>query len=503
MRALISVYDKEGIVEFAKELVNRGWEIISTGGTYKKLKDAGIDVISVDKVTGFPEILDGRVKTLNPKIHAGILARRDLNEHMETLKEEEIGTIDMVVNNLYPFEEKLLEKADHDTMIENIDIGGPSMIRAAAKNYKDVYIVTDPADYDSVLNYIDKKDPKFNEYLANKAFSYTAHYDAVISNYFAKREGDRFPRYINKSYKLVEELRYGENPHQRAAFYEDSYTPDKIEYKVLHGKQVSYNNLNDMYSALNAVINFDKPAAVAVKHTNPCGIGIGDSLEEAFVKAYECDDESIFGGIIALNREVDIKTAENLSKIFLEIVAAPSFSKEAYDLLAQKKNIRLIEIPDFEKLYEPGFRFKQVLNGIIIQNFDDKIWDEDKLDFVSNREPTEKELEELKFAFTCCKTSFSNSVVIAKDGGTLALGQGETKRSWAVEEAIERAGEKIKGAVLASDGFFFRDTIELLDKAGIDVIVQPGGSVKDQEVIDYANENNICLVFTNMRHFRH
>lgn len=503
MRALISVFDKEGIVEFAKELANRGWEIISTGGTFKKLEDAGIDVISVDKVTGFPEILDGRVKTLNPKIHGGILARRDIKEHMETLDKEGITPIDMVVNTLYPFEEKLLEKADHDTMIENIDIGGPSMIRAAAKNYKDVYIVTDPRDYELVLDYLDKDDLKFREYLAYKAFSYTAHYDAMISNYFAESEGEEFPKYINKSYKLVEELRYGENPHQKAAFYEDSYSSNKIEYKVLHGKQVSYNNLNDMYSALNAVINFEKPAAVAVKHTNPCGIGTGDSLEEAFVKAYECDDESIFGGIIALNREVDVKTAEHLSKIFLEIVAAPSFSKEAFDILTKKKNIRLIEIPDFEKLYNPGLRFKQVLNGIIVQNFDDVIWDEDKLSFVSNRKPKDKELEELKFAFTCCKTTFSNSVVIAKNGGTLALGQGETKRSWAVEEAIERAGEKIKGAVLASDGFFFRDTIELLDKAGIDVIVQPGGSVKDQEVIDYANENNICLVFANMRHFRH
>lgn len=503
MRALISVFDKEGIVEFAKELANRGWEIISTGGTFKKLEDAGIDVISVDKVTGFPEILDGRVKTLNPKIHGGILARRDIKEHMETLDKEGITPIDMVVNTLYPFEEKLLEKADHDTMIENIDIGGPSMIRAAAKNYKDVYIVTDPRDYELVLDYLDKDDLKFREYLAYKAFSYTAHYDAMISNYFAEREGEKFPRYINKSYKLIEELRYGENPHQKAAFYEDSYSSNKIEYKVLHGKQVSYNNLNDMYSALNAVINFEKPAAVAVKHTNPCGIGTGDSLEEAFVKAYECDDESIFGGIIALNREVDVKTAEHLSKIFLEIVAAPSFSKEAFDILTKKKNIRLIEIPDFEKLYDPGLRFKQVLNGIIVQNLDDVIWAKDKLSFVSNRKPTDKELEELKFAFTCCKTTFSNSVVIAKNGGTLALGQGETKRSWAVEEAIERAGEKIKGAVLASDGFFFRDTIELLDKAGIDVIVQPGGSVKDQEVIDYANENNICLVFANMRHFRH
>lgn len=503
MRALISVFNKDGIVEFARELADRNWEIISTGGTFKKLKDSGIDVISVDSVTGFPEILDGRVKTLNPKIHAGILARRDINEHMETLKDEGIETIDMVVNNLYPFEEKLLEKADHDTMIENIDIGGPSMIRAAAKNYKDVFIVTDPSDYEKVLNNLDGGNLEFKEYLAKKAFSYTAHYDTVISNYFLKRLPEEFPKYLNKSYELSEELRYGENPHQKAAFYEDSYTPDRISYNVLHGKQISYNNLNDMYSAINAVINFEKPAAVAIKHTDPCGIGTGETLEEAFVKAYECDDESIFGGIIALNREVDEKTAEHLSKIFLEIVVAPSFSKEAFEILTKKKNIRLIEIPEFERLYEGGKRFKQVLNGIIIQDSDDIVWDEEKLSFVSDRKPNEKELEELKFAFTCCKTTFSNSVVIAKNGGTLALGQGETKRSWAVEEAIDRAGEKAKGSVLASDGFFFRDTIELLDKAGINVIVQPGGSVKDQEVIDYANENGICLVFTNIRHFRH
>ncbi|NMW84361.1 bifunctional phosphoribosylaminoimidazolecarboxamide formyltransferase/IMP cyclohydrolase [Peptoniphilus sp. AGMB00490] len=503
MRALISVFNKEGIVEFARKLADRNWEIISTGGTFKKLKEAGIDVISVDSVTGFPEILDGRVKTLNPKIHGGILARRDINEHMETLKNEGIETIDMVVNNLYPFEEKLLEEANHDTMIENIDIGGPSMIRAAAKNYRDVFIVTDPSDYEEVLNNLDGDNLEFKEYLAKKAFSYTAHYDTIISNYFLKRLPEEFPKYLNKSYELSEELRYGENPHQKAAFYENSYTPDRISYNVLHGKQISYNNLNDMYSAINAVVNFEKPAAVAIKHTDPCGIGTGETLEEAFIKAYECDDESIFGGIIALNREVDEKTANHLSKIFLEIVVAPSFSKEAFEILTEKKNIRLIEVPEFERLYEGGKRFKQVLNGIIIQDSDDIVWDEEKLSFVSDRKPNEKELEELKFAFTCCKATFSNSVVIAKDGGTLALGQGETKRSWAVEEAIDRAGEKAKGAVLASDGFFFRDTIELLDKAGIDVIVQPGGSVKDQEVIDYANENGICLVFTNIRHFRH
>ncbi|MBU5668806.1 bifunctional phosphoribosylaminoimidazolecarboxamide formyltransferase/IMP cyclohydrolase [Peptoniphilus sp. MSJ-1] len=503
MRALISVYDKSGIVEFAKELDKRGCEIISTGGTFKILKEAGINVISVEDVTEFPEILDGRVKTLNPKIHGGILARRDDEKHMKTLEEEKITPIDIVVNNLYPFEEKLLEDNDHETMIENIDIGGPSMIRAAAKNYRDVYIVTDPSDYEKVLKNLESGDENFKEYLAKKAFSYTAHYDSLIANYFLEREPEDFPRYLNKSYTLSEELRYGENPHQKAAFYEDSYSKNHVKYNVLHGKQISYNNLNDMFGAINAVINFEKPAAVAVKHTNPCGIGTGESISVAFQKAYECDDESIFGGIIALNREVDIETAEKLSKIFLEIVIAPSFSKEAYDLLAQKKNIRLVEIPEFEKLNHRGKRFKQVLNGIIIQEDDNTIWNDDELEFVSKRKPTDEELEELKFAFACVKTSASNSVVIAKDGGTLAIGQGETKRSWAVEEAIERAGEKAKGAVLASDGFFFKDTIELLDKAGIDVMVEPGGSVKDPEVIEYANENNICLVFTHMRHFRH
>lgn len=503
MRALLSVYDKSGIVDFARELVNRGFELISTGGTYKTIHDAGIEVISVEDVTEFPEILDGRVKTLNPKIHGGILARRDIKEHMETLEKENIKPIDMIVNNLYPFEEKLLENKDHETMIENIDIGGPSMIRAAAKNYKDVYIVTDPADYDKVLDNLENEDIKFKEYLAKKAFSYTAHYDSLIANYFLERKPEDFPNYLNKSYTLNEKLRYGENPHQKAAFYEDSYPRNHVKYNVLHGKQISYNNLNDMFGALNAVINFDKPAAVAVKHTNPCGIGTGENLSEAFKKAYECDDESIFGGIIALNREVDIATAEMLSKIFLEIVLAPGFAKDSYELLAKKKNIRLVEIPEFKKLNHSNKRFKQVLNGIIIQEDDDIIWKDEDLEFVSNRKPTDEELEELKFAFTCVKSSASNSVVIAKDGGTLAIGQGETKRSWAVEEAIERAADKAKGAVLASDGFFFKDTIELLDKAGINVMVSPGGSVKDPEVIEYANANNICLVFTHIRHFRH
>lgn len=503
MRALISVFDKTGIVEFSKKLKNMGWEIISTGGTFKLLEENGVKVISVDEVTNFPEILDGRVKTLNPNIHGAILARRDENEHMSTLKKHQINPIDMVVNNLYPFEEQLKKKADHNTMIENIDIGGPSMIRAAAKNYKDVYIVTDPCDYEKVLDNISNDSLKFREYLARKAFSYTAHYDCLISNYFNDIASVDFPMYLNKSYKLVKELRYGENPHQKAAFYEDSDIKNYVKYEQLHGKKISFNNLNDMYSAINAVINFDKPAAVAVKHTNPCGIGTGDNLAEAFKKAYECDSESIFGGIIALNRQVDIETANMLHEIFLEIVISPSFSKDALEILTKKKNIRLIEIKDFDNLYNKVKRYKQVLNGIIVQESDETIWNDNELEFVTNRKPTTEELKELKFAFTCAKTTASNSVVIAKDGATLAIGQGETKRAWAVEEAIKRAADKAKGAVFASDGFFFKDTIELLDKAGIEVIVEPGGSVKDSEVIKYANENNICVVFTHVRHFRH
>lgn len=504
MRALISVYDKKNIVNFAKKLVGKNWEIISTGGTYKILKEEGLPVKEVSEITNSREILSGRVKTLHPNIHGGILYRRDNEEDLKTISEEEILSIDMVVNNLYPFEESLNANKDHADMIENIDIGGPSMIRACAKNYKFTYIVTSPEDYDLVIKKLDEDDINFRRYLAKKAFNLTAHYDTLIANYFNDfDQTEDFPKYVNKSYEIVDVLRYGENPHQSAAFYEDSYRKDFVKYNKLHGKEISYNNLNDMYAAIKAIKAFDKPAAVAIKHTNPCGIAEGDTLEEAFKKAYECDDESIFGGIIALNREVDINTAKLLSEIFLEIIVAPKFSEDAFNILSQKKNIRLIEMPDLNEFKLKKFVQKEVLNGILIQEQDEIIYNEESLEFVTNRKPTDEELEELKFAFKCVKMSASNSVVVSKNRGTIGIGQGQTKRSWSVEEAIDRAGDKIEGAVFASDGFFFVDTMEILKNAGIKAIIQPGGSVKDGDVIKYANENDMTIVFTNIRHFRH
>ena len=501
MRALISVFDKENIVEFAEELVGLGWEIISTGGTFKKLKENNIPVKEVEEVTGQREILGGRVKTLHPLIHGGILFRRDKEDDLKTVKEEGISSIDMVVNNLYPFEKVLSQTKDQEKLIENIDIGGPSMIRAAAKNYKDVLIVTDPCDYSNIIEALKEKkiDNKFRENLARKAFSYTAHYDAIISGYFESISDEKFPQYINNTYKFATTLRYGENSHQEAAYYEGSVI---APYKKLHGKEISYNNLYDMYAAVKAAREFKEIAVVAIKHANPCGIGSGKTVKEAFIKARDCDDESIFGGIVAVNRQVDEETALLLHEIFLEIVVAPGFTDKALEILESKKNIRLIELPDFNK-FEIKRTCKEVLNGVIVGDYDNLLLDEDKLEFPTREKPTEEEMKDLKFAWACVKHTASNSIVIAKDGASLGIGQGQTKRSWAVEEAIERAGEKIKGAVCASDGFFFKDTIELLDKAGIKAVIQPGGSVKDKEVIEYANEHNMHLVFTGIRHFRH
>ncbi|MBL7576178.1 phosphoribosylaminoimidazolecarboxamide formyltransferase / IMP cyclohydrolase [Peptoniphilus asaccharolyticus DSM 20463] len=489
MRALISVFDKTGIKEFAQELEKRNWEIISTGGTYKLLEESGIKVISVEEVTGQREILDGRVKTLHPKVHGAILNIRDNEAHQATIKEEGITSIDMVVNTLYPFEDTVVKTDDFDEIIEMIDIGGPSMIRAAAKNFRDVLIVTDPSDYNDVLENLDSLTEDYRKKMAIKAFETTAKYDRAISDYLS---GENF----NLNLKLNEILRYGENPHQKAAYYTGEEVADM---KVLHGKQLSYNNLNDLYAAVKAVKGFEEPTAVAVKHTNPCGIGTGENLREAYLKAYECDTESIFGGIIALNREVDLEVAQELSKIFLEIIIAPKFSSEAFELLSSKKNLRLVEISNLIE-FEVGKQFKQTLNGLIVQDFDEVEFE--KFEVVSNRKPTEKELKDLEFAFKAVKYVASNGVVLAKDGATYAIGQGQTKRAWAVEEVLQRARE-LDGVVLASDGFFFADTVELLKEHGIKAAVSPGGSVKDEEVIEAANRADITLIFTGTRHFRH
>lgn len=508
-RALISVFDKEGIVDFTKELVALGWEIISTGGTSKILNEAGINVMEVEEVTNFPEMLDGRVKTLNPFIHGGLLYRRDNDEHVKKIREMKIEPIDMVVNNLYPFEETIKRPGvSHEEIIENIDIGGPSMIRAAAKNYRDVIVVVDPIDYDKVLDELKNfEDVSLNtkEYLARKVFNYTAYYDALISNYFNQLEGVKFPQMLTLPFKHAQELRYGENPHQKAAFYKET---GKVEGTLagavqLHGKELSFNNINDANGAIKILKEFEEPTVVAVKHTNPCGVGSGKSISEAYDKAYECDKESIFGGVLAINREVDKEVAERINSIFIEIVMAPSFSKEAIEILTKKKNIRLLTIESIFDNDYTEYDLKKVLGGLLIQDRDTLLLS-DELKVVTQKSPTEEEMKDLIFAWKTAKNMNSNGVVIAKDDATIGIGLGEVNRFWAVEEAIERSKDKIKGSVIASDGFFpFSDSIEVLGKAGVTAIIQPGGSIKDQEVIDAANRLGIAMVFTGVRHFKH
>ena len=508
-RALISVYDKKGIVEFAKSLRALNWEIISTGGTSKVLKEANIDIIEIEEVTNFPEILDGRVKTLNPNIHGGILYKRDNEEHINTLEKLNINSIDMVVNNLYPFEETIKRSnVSHEEIIENIDIGGPSMIRAAAKNYRDVTVVVDPADYSLIIGELKAQSTtslKTRQYLAAKVFQYTAYYDGLISNYFNQIENVGFPSTISLNFKDKTDLRYGENPHQKAAFYKEV---DNLEGTLaggaqLHGKELSFNNINDANGALEILKEFEEPTVVAVKHANPCGIGSGKNLLEAYEKAYESDKISIFGGIIAANRTIDGPVAEKINEIFIEIVMAPDFTEEALSVLSSKKNIRIVEIPNIMKKDYPSYDIKKVLGGILLQERDTKLLDEE-ITVVTKRKPTDEEMEELLFAWKAVKGVKSNGVILTKDKGTIGIGMGETNRVWAVENAIERAGHKAKGSVLASDGFFpFKDSIEALAKAGIKAIIQPGGSIRDEESIIEADKNNMTMLFTGIRHFKH
>lgn len=508
-RALISCYDKEGIVEFAHKLTKLGWELISTGGTYKVLKESGLEVMEIEDITKFPEILGGRVKTLNPYIHGGILYKRDDDSHLKTIREMNIGPIDMVVNNLYPFEETIQNKdATDEEIIENIDIGGPSMIRAAAKNHKDVTVIIDPNDYKKVLEELESEGHtsiELRQYLARKVFNYTGYYDSLISNYFNELEKVKFPDYKIFGYKLSKELRYGENPHQKAAFYK-SLNDDKssIENGVkLHGKELSFNNINDGNAAIEIIKEFQDPTAVALKHTNPCGIGSGENLLEAYKKAYNCDDESIYGGIVAVNRQVDNHVALEISKIFLEILIAPSFTDEAIEILTRKKNMRIIQLEDMDYIDENHMNIKDVLGGILLQEKNKSLLSEE-MKVVTDREPTEDEMKDLFFAWKAAKNIKSNGIVLAKDRGTIGLGVGEVNRYWAVENAIKRANGKVEGSVIASDGFFpFKDSIELLGKVGVSAIIHPGGSIRDEEVIQEANKYNIAMIFTGIRHFNH
>lgn len=507
-RALVSVSDKENLISFVKGLVELKYEIISTGGTLKLLKDAQIPAKQVDEVTGFPEILDGRVKTLHPKIHGGLLAKRDNLDHQKQLSDNKIQPIDLVVVNLYPFKETLQQKdATPDDMIENIDIGGPTMLRASAKNYKDVTVVVDPADYDRVLTALkeEKLDTKERQRLAAKVFRHTAQYDALIANYFSEQTGETYPENYTITYEKVQSLRYGENPHQDAAFYRNPLAAKTslANAKQLHGKELSFNNIQDANAALEIVSEYREPAAVAVKHMNPCGIGTGADISTAFRKAYEADPISIFGGIIACNREVDMKTAEQISEIFIEIIIAPSFTEEAKALLSEKKNIRLLALP-IEVSQTPEKKLVSVYGGLLIQASDDSEMEQAKLTYPTKRKPTEKELSDLLFAWKAVKHVKSNAIVLAKDNQTIGIGAGQMNRIGAAKIALEQAGEKARGSVLASDAFFpMPDTVEAAVKAGVTAIIQPGGSNRDQDSIDVCNKHDIAMIYTGMRHFKH
>jgi len=509
-RALVSVFDKTGVLEFCKGLADLGWEIVSTGGTARMLKEEGIEVIPIEEVTGFPECLDGRVKTLHPRIHGGILAVRALDDHMKQLKDLSVAPVDMVVNNLYPFRATLENpESSHADIVENIDIGGPSMIRAAAKNYQDVAILVDPADYVEVLAELKAEGTTsfgLKERLAAKAFMHTAHYDALIAQYFLEKTETREPELLTLTFERQQSLRYGENPHQGASFYQEIFDTkgSLVEAEQLHGKELSFNNIHDTNGALEILKEYgnEEPTVVAVKHANPCGIAQAETLSEAFFKANAADPVSIFGGILAMNREVDLATAEQIAKIFIEVVVAPSFTKEAFECLTQKKNIRLLKLPTITEK-NPGKDYKRVLGGLLIQDRDTMLYHE-ALKVATDREPTESELKDLDFAWRAVKNSKSNGISLAKDGVLVANGPGQVSRIWALENAIKQANVSLEGAVLASDAFFpFEDCVEAAHAAGITAIIQPGGSKNDQRSIDKANEYGMTMVFTGVRHFRH
>lgn len=497
-RALVSVFDKEGILEFSNFLQNKGVEIISTGGTYKHLKDNGVNVVEVNEVTNFPEMLDGRVKTLHPIIHAGILAIRDNDEHMKTIRERNIAPIDIVIVNLYPFFQKVKEDLSFDEKVEFIDIGGPTMLRAAAKNFKDVVVISDKEDYKAVMEEISENGDvsvKLRKKLAGKVFNLMSAYDAAISNFLL--EDEEYPEYLSISYKKKQSLRYGENPHQSAAYYSSNEFDGAMNsFEILNGKELSYNNIKDLDIAWKVASEFDEVACCGLKHNTPCGVAIGETPFEVYKKAYDADPTSIFGGIVAINRKVDKKTAEEMVKIFLEVVAAPEFDEDALEVLRTKKNLRVIKCNNTpkDKKY-----MVTVDGGILLQEEDKNLIDELKV--VTEKSPTEEEMRDLLFGMKVVKYVKSNAIVAIKDGVAIGIGGGQVNRIWATEEALQRG----KGAtVLASDAFFpFRDVVDECAKNGIKAIIQPGGSVRDQESIDACNEHGIAMVFTGVRHFKH
>lgn len=510
-RALISVSNKKGVIDFAKELSSLGIEILSTGGTAKSLKESGMSVRDVSDYTGFPEMLEGRLKTLHPKIHGGILARRKNPRDMDEIKMHEIEPIDMVVVNLYPFEETI-SKPDvtFSEAIENIDIGGPTMLRSASKNFEDVVVVVDPDDYPKIIEEMKNSDGdlsyKIRLELAKKVFRHTSRYDTIIADYLAvvTKEEKQLPETLTMTFKRVSPLRYGENPHQVAAYYKENSPGISLsDVKILQGKEMSFNNYLDTHSALMLVLEFEDTACAIIKHNNPCGVALGKTIREAYTKAAKTDPVSAFGGVIAFNREVDGGAAEEITKLFVEVIIAPRFSKDALDIFSKKQNIRLLEMPDMKKQLD-GWDIKRVAGGLLLQDWDTKKVAIRGLEAVTKRNPTEEELQGLSFAWKVCKHVKSNAIVYAFKDRTAGIGIGQTSRVYSARTGAVNALEPLKGSVVASDGFFpFRDGIDELHKVGVTAIVQPGGAMHDKEVIAAADEHNMAMIITGVRHFRH
>ncbi|KUJ82760.1 bifunctional phosphoribosylaminoimidazolecarboxamide formyltransferase/IMP cyclohydrolase [Microbulbifer flavimaris] len=515
-RALISVSDKSGIVEFARELSAMGVELLSTGGTHRQLKEAGIPVVEVSDYTGFPEMMDGRVKTLHPKVHGGILGRRGTDDAV--MSEHGITPIDMVVVNLYPFAQTVANPdCTLPDAIENIDIGGPTMVRAAAKNHKDVAIVVNASDYNGIIAEMKANDGALNQAsrfdLAVKAFEHTASYDGAIANYLGAIQGGEkkpFPRTFNSQFIKKLDLRYGENPHQKSAFYAEANPAEAsiATSEQLQGKELSYNNIADTDAALECVKAFSEPACVIVKHANPCGVAIADTIGKAYDLAFATDTESAFGGIIAFNRELDGETARTIvDRQFVEVIIAPSVSDEARAAVAEKKNVRLLACGQWSEERQPALDYKRVNGGLLVQDRDDGIITAADLKVVSKRQPTEEEIRDLLFTWKVAKFVKSNAIVYGKDGRTIGVGAGQMSRVNSARIAAikaEHAGLEVKGSMMASDAFFpFRDGIDNAAAVGISCVIQPGGSIRDEEVIAAADEHDMAMVFTGMRHFRH
>ncbi|MDE2327514.1 MULTISPECIES: bifunctional phosphoribosylaminoimidazolecarboxamide formyltransferase/IMP cyclohydrolase [unclassified Acidiphilium] len=505
-RALISVSDKAGLVELGRALAAAGVEILSTGGSARALREAGIAVVEVADYTGVPEMLDGRVKTLVPKIHGGLLGRRDLPEHLAQMQRHDIPPIDLLAVNLYPFEETVAKGADFETCVENIDIGGPALIRAAAKNHDSVAVLTSPAQYDDLIAALAAGGTTLEQRrrLAAAAYARTAAYDAAISAWFAQQTGEMFPAHLALAGARQQMLRYGENPHQSAAFYRTGNRPGVATARQLQGKELSYNNINDTDAAFECVAEFDRPAVVIVKHANPCGVALGADLAEAWDRALDCDPVSAFGGIIAVNRPLDVAAAEKMASIFSEVIIAPDAAPDAVELLARKKNLRLLLTGGLPDPAEPGLAWRSVAGGFLAQTRDAGRIGRDDLKVVTQRAPTNAEFADLLFAFRVAKHVKSNAIIYAKAGATTGIGAGQMSRVDSSRIAAQKGGEKIPGSVVASDAFFpFADGLVAAIEAGATAVIQPGGSIRDNEVIEAADAAGIAMVFTGMRHFRH